>query len=170
MPSAIDLLATTNASGVTSVVLGTGSSSLSSYRYIDIYGTAFFSTNGGADGIKLQFNGDTGNNYSSAYYEQSVGGTIGWGSGINEISLWCAYRPSGTGTKPIHFFARIFNHNLTNRKKQTQNRFGNYDEGYQGTYNTRWNNTSAVTSITLISATGTNMQAGTNFQVYGIKG
>jgi len=170
MASAIELLATTNTSGVTSVVLSLGSSSISSYKYIDIIGTAFYSTNGSADGIKLQFNGDTGANYSSAYYEQSASGSVGYGSTTGETSAWCGYRPSGTNTKPIHFVTRIFNPNSTDRKKQTQSRFGNYDEGFNGTYSTRWNNTAAVTSITLISATGSNMQAGTNFQVYGIKG
>lgn len=168
MANDMDLLATTSSSGVASVVLSMGSASIANYRYIDIFGTAFMTNATG--GIKMQFNGDGGNNYSSAYLEQQAAGTMGWGSGLNETSTWCAYRPSGSTDRPLHFYARIFNPNATDRNKQTQVRFGNYTEAFNGTYNGLWMNNNAITSITLVTSNGTNLLAGTNFQVYGIKG
>lgn len=167
MASDIDLLATTSPSGVTTVVLSTGSGSIANYRYIDIFGTVFLT---GAGGVKMQFSGDTGNNYSTAYLEQAAGGSNGWGSGQNENSTWCAFRPSGSTDRPLHFYARIFNPNATDRNKQTQVRFGNYTEGYNGTYNGLWMSNNAITSITMMTSATVNFLAGTNFQVYGIRG
>ena len=168
MASDIDLLATTSPSGVSTIVLSTGSGSIANYRYIDIFGTVFMT---GAGGVKMQFNGDTANNYSTAYLEQQPGGIMGWGSGVGESSTWGAYRGiSGSTDRPLHFYARIFNPNATDRNKQTQVRFGNYNEGFNGTYNGLWAVNNAITSITMVTSSGVNLLAGTNFQVYGIRG
>lgn len=171
MASSYDLLGTTTASGVTTVSLN-GASTIPQYKYLEIVGTAFFPSSGSAQAVKVQFNNDTGSNYSWYYIEHRNAGGLGYGGSGSDNSAFCTYRPVGNlPSFPLNFRSRLYNVNSTTQYKQSSNRFGGTSEGYQGMYNTAWRNSSnAITSIQLISAFGDVFQAGTNFQLYGIKG
>jgi hypothetical protein len=170
MPSSYDLLATTTGSGVTSINLS-GASTISQYKYLEIVGTAFFSTSGSPQAVKIQFNNDTGANYSWYYLEHRGGTGTGQGGMAGDSASFCVYRPNGTAALPLNFRSRLYNVNSTTQYKQASNRFGGATESYQGMYNCTWfNSANAITSIQLVSAFGDTMQAGTNFQLYGIKG
>jgi hypothetical protein len=111
------------------------------------------STSSSAD-AQVQFNGDTGSNYSWDY-------SNGYGNGNTPSATsihvgYCTPAPAVCGfTGEIAFYA-----NTTLYKA-----IGILNEGYSGA----WNNTAAVTSLTFTSASGYNFQAGSTISIYGIQ-
>jgi hypothetical protein len=126
----------------------------------------------GFSGVAMQFNGDTGSNYS--YANMTGNGSIPqmFRSGSTTNIQYCGWGYAlGSSTIPSTSRADIFNYTNTSAYKYALmratdgNSAGNYDvEFFTGT----WRNTAAITSITL-SVSAVNFAIGSQFTLYGIK-
>ena len=144
----------------------------STYSHLRIYTYVKTSRSAQIDPMYLQFNGDTGNNYSHTGTEAESGPTV---AGFNAQSQNKAYwgraaSASGASRRGVGVID-IYNYSNTNIKK-TFNSISGID--YNGGGNVvasvgAWESTSAINSITFIPGVGPNILTGTVFQVYGIK-
>jgi hypothetical protein len=142
----------------------------SQYTDLEIYLNAYFTASAGADGVQIQFNNDTGNNYSVYYFESLKGTGINANGSAAIGGMWVTYRPSGSTDIPISARIRIFDINRTDVVKHMVSRYGGGSETYFGTYNGAWENTQALSSIKFIKGAGSSQfLAGTTLSIYGVK-
>lgn len=104
-------------------------------------------------------NGDTGSNYSDTRWQNASTDR----STSATFARFGAPRSSGRYTQILQFM----NYSNTTTYKTGVARSGNNEvvEAYVGL----WRNTSAITSITVVSGQGRNYTSGTIFTLYGIK-
>ncbi len=122
----------------------------------------------------IRFNGDSGNNYVHHAY---LGTGTGTGSGgvDRPVSYVIAQRLSSNSTSANIFGAvvmDILDYRNTNKFTTTRN-LGGYDRNGAGQIyfeSNLWKDTSAITSITIVTSTGLNFLANSHFALYGIKG
>jgi hypothetical protein len=115
--------------------------------------------------IRIRFNSDSGSNYSE---------TLLLGSGTNAIS--------GRGTNTTYLvhnyvdttrgmaISQINNYSSSNVYKTMLTRWNapSSSDPYVAAYVGLWRNTAAITSVTILTATG-NLASGSTFTLYGIK-
>lgn len=115
------------------------------------------------DAFSLQFNSDTGNNYS---YTRLTGNGSSAGStresNIPVAKLGLVFSTQNT------VIANIQNYANTSTYKTVISR-GNAPENIVSTYVSLWRNTNAITSITCKNDSATNLPAGLTLTLYGIK-
>lgn len=114
----------------------------------------------------LQFNGDTGTNYSVTWM-QGNGSTT---SSSYQPNVGYGYLSYSTGLSgSSNFIANIQNYSNTTTYKTYINRLGEYSGTYPGTVANvgLWRSTSAISSVK-IGTSGT-FNTGTQFTLYGIK-
>lgn len=119
-------------------------------------------TNGAA--CKIQFNGDTGSNYSTTWLEGNSGGASS-GRNSNDTSGFVYYNGGANTNNWSTANVNIQNYNNSSVYKTVITRFGNIAQ--TGAYVNLWRSTAAITSITLNAITE-NFQAGSTFNLYGI--
>lgn len=127
-------------------------------------GTAVSSTN-----FDIQFNGDTGTNYSIHWLDGN--GTSATASGaannprIEEIITF------GTTNQNAAVIIDIIDYASTSKNKTVRSFAGrdNNGSGNVRLSSANWRSTSAITSIKLYSDNGGNIPSGTIFALYGIK-
>jgi len=165
--AAIEAIATTyleaNAASVTF-------SSLGSYEHLQLRHNARTENAAGFGRILLQFNGDTGSNYSEHYmrgYSTTVdaGGTAG-ATYINIPRLSGATNPAtqyGSG------IVDILDYRNTSKNTTTLTTAGIASSGYSEAifYSGLWDSTAAVTSLLLTPGSGDFMR-GSEFTLYGL--
>jgi len=172
---------------IATVTVGSGgaaditfSSIPSTYQHLQIRGIARNSnaSNGGLN-INMQFNSDTGSNYSHHYLGtyQGEGAAVWAGGAANESFIVPFLMPTNNLGASI-FSAGvidILDYKDTNKYKTIRG-LGGYDMNGAATgYNYlnlnsgNWRSTSAITSIKLYGTSGNFMQY-TQFALYGIKG
>lgn len=118
---------------------------------------------------RLQFNGDTGANYSeTALYGDGSG--VGSGVATNTVSVHAG--EINANSAPANAFAPavldILDPFSTNKYKTTRLFSGTQNYNWLGLWNGNWRNTNAVTSISIISPLG-DFVTGCRFSLYGIK-
>jgi hypothetical protein len=124
-------------------------------------------TSSSTSNFRMQFNSDTGSNYSVAV----MAGT-GSGSGVSQAETFTAMQPTfyaqWTTTERANNVMNIMDYSATDKHKTMlvrNNRAGGATEAIAG----RWANTSAITSIKLFTSTGgASFASGTTFALYGI--
>lgn len=115
------------------------------------------------DVFSLQFNSDTGNNYS---YTRLIGnGSSASSYRENNISLAKTGIVLSTQNTVI---CNVLNYANSNTYKTTIAKFAS-PEGHTGTYCSLWRSTSAITSITCRNDSATNLPSGLTLTLYGIK-
>jgi hypothetical protein len=126
-------------------------------------------SNGSAGDVRVQFNSDTGNNYSKH-------GLYGSGTAVTangSASGAFAYGGiSGSTTAPGVAVIDILDYANTNKYKTVRNLSGydlNAAGGYVELQSGAWLNTAAITSITIFTSGVTYAQY-SSFALYGIKG
>lgn len=134
--------------------------------YTDLIVAVNTSTSSSGQSVGMQFNGDTGNNYSSTDL-------------VADASAPACGRTSGTS------FIRIVGRGIgtsTTLKDSSITHIPNYSDtsAYKSTLNhstvllgvslcvARWANTAAITSIKVFGESGTNLIAGSTLTLYGI--
>ena len=163
MTTTYDCIATTTLSSTASSV--TFSSISGSYTDLVLVMNYF---SGASEYPMIQFNSDTGNNYSF---------TEIYGNGTSAASLrqsnvagvWLgygAYAP-GSATNPGTIVVHIQNYSNSTTYKTTLSR-ANSTIGVEATVGL-WRSTSAITTITLKHQTATTYVSGSTFTLYGIK-
>ena len=120
-------------------------------------GTASASTSAG-----LQFNSDTGSNYSNTYLLGD--GTSPASGRISSATFSSQFYPNTTiGTAVIN----IANYSNTTTYKTILTRWSNTDN-YASTNVGLWRSTAAINTV-LLTGNGTNFASGSTFTLYGIK-
>jgi hypothetical protein len=164
-------IATANGTGSSGTI--TFSSIPGTYKHLQIRGI-LKNTNGGAydDPTYMRFNGDTGSNYS---YHSLYGN----GSGANASGAASQTSITAYGTPANNFtniwggaIIDILDYANTNKYKTTRwlNGFdSNTSTGSINLASGNWRSTSAITSISFITAAG-NWATNTTLALYGIKG
>lgn len=116
--------------------------------------------------IALQFNSDTGSNYSStALYGDGSSGASARNTSTTSMVGGFGWFANGTRATSI---INIQNYSNTTTNKTAIGR-GNLSSSYVHAGVGLWRNTSAITSITMFVFGGYNWNSGTTFNLYGIK-
>lgn len=163
---------------IATVTVGSGgtaslqfSSIPSTYKHLQLRGISKSAGSGSPYAFQIRFNGDSGSNYT---YHRLIGNGSSASSlattGATQIS--CMYEPT---TETNVFAGGVIDIlDYTNTSKNTVVRtLGGYDangSGYATFFSGVWLNTAAVSSITLITESGTNTAQYSQFALYGIKG
>ena len=123
-------------------------------------------SNAGSEYPSLQFNGDTGNNYS--WLDVAGNGTSAVSySGTNVASIpFLGYVVSGSNWGNV--IAHIQNYSNTSIYKSVIGR-SNYNASYAEACIGLWRNTAAINSITITHYVSATYQTGSTFTLYGIK-
>jgi hypothetical protein len=123
--------------------------------------------NGIADDVSRfmmgRVNGDSGSNYS--YVLMSGNGSAASPSTAFGDAFFRLTDGGSTRKQAIH---QIFDFAQTNKHKSMLTR-GDVPESHTVAWATRWANTAAVTSITVLMSGG-NLQTGSTFSLYGLEG
>ena len=117
----------------------------------------------GADSTIMRFNGDTGSNYSNVRM-------VGTGSAATSYADTAAYAYIGVEVDTSRFtiVTQIMDYSATDKHKTLLSR-GNQAAGWVTGFASRWANTSAITSVSVLAnASGSVFQAGSTFSLYGI--
>lgn len=146
----------------------------SSYKHLQIRAVARNNTTGsGVNNVDVRFNGDTGTNYhrhivygygATMYSYNATGLTVAHGGWVNQeetnrniFAVAICDIPDAFSTIKTKVLRTFTGSNST----------GNQLIGLGGSF---WNNTAAITSITLTESTSVNFGSGSRFSLYGIKG
>jgi hypothetical protein len=163
-------IATVNVSSPTASI--SFSSIPSTYKHLQI---RWLSRNGEAyvgSWAQLTFNGSSSGYVQDHYIEgDGSSASAGYQSGSTWIQL---FRPSGSTASADVFGAGvtdILDYTNTNKNKTVRNLGGldNNGNGYIALSSGLWQNTSAISSITIVAA-GSTHSANTQFALYGVKG
>ena len=153
----------------TPIATYTAPSSQSSYTFTSIAGTytdliiVLAGTSSSNISYKLEFNGDTGSNYSNTFmYGDGSSATSGRSS--NQTSIGGMGR---TGTSQGNGIIHIMNYSNTTTNKTVIGRGSLASQLVIATVGL-WRSTSAITSVKLTPESGT-IDTGATFTLYGIK-
>jgi hypothetical protein len=114
--------------------------------------------------IALQFNSDTGSNYS----DTTLGGTgsvAESGRDINKTLIYLGYMP--TANSQVMSILQIMNYSNSTTYKTVLSR-SNDASGYVSANVGLWRSTAAITSVVVLPQSG-NFNTGSTFSLYGIK-
>ena len=164
-------IATTLLSGTAGSV--TFSSIPQNYKHLQIRMFAHTNRTVDPDYLKINFNGDTGSNYSW-HYIYGQGASVAAGAGANSTYMFSEYyggaaqnaNTYGAGITDILDYTNVY-------KFKTIRDLGGYDNNGDGSISFQsglWMNTAAVTSIKITPGGGTLISANSRFSLYGIKG
>jgi len=174
--------ATNSYESISTTVVGAGGSSSitfssipSTYKHLQIRAIARSARSGvDRDGIWLQVNGDTANNYNSHILYgngSSAGVYVPSAMPQMQIGIGCA-----GATAPANTFGSqiidVLDYLDTNKNKTFRGLSGvdNNGAGEVDFASGLWRSTSAITSLTIKNESGTNFQQYSSFALYGIKG
>jgi len=144
----------------------------STYKHLQVRLLARNGNTGTEYNGSLQFNSDTGSNYSYHLLVGSGSGTPSAGSGANQPSILCYQAPGAGSTANIFGVAviDILDYANTNKFKTVRSLNG-YDRNGSGSvflWSGNWRNTSAINSMTLTLDNG--FVQNSHVALYGIKG
>jgi len=166
---------------IATVTVGSGGSATidftsipATYTHLQIRGIARLSAAYTAEEYGIRFNSDTGSNYSYHYLNGNGSSAISSaGASVNNIKT--ASILSGSSVTANTFggiVIDILDYRNTNKYKVARVLGGtDYNGGGNvGFSSGTWLNTNAITSVQVISGTGTNFAQYSQFALYGIKG
>jgi len=166
------LAASTNSyESISTVTVGSGGQSTISftsipatYKHLQIRITETFS--GSGFNPKINFNSDTGSNYSW-HYVLGDGSTTAAGAGANQTFMYLNSNVTSP-TMTVHI-VDILDYGNTNKNKTIKvlDGFDANGSGYAVLWSGNWRNTSAVSTIAI---TGGTFGQYSSFALYGIKG
>ena len=151
---------------------GLDSYATAGYKHLQIRAVGRSDRAASQDALYMRFNSDTGSNYATHYLLGS-GSTVSSGSSVSTAYIQPMVLTGATDTPTTGFDAAIIDLlDFSNSSKNTTIRALN---GKAGTvtairlWSGFWNNTAAVTSISLTTFVG-QLVAGSRFSLYGSKG
>ena len=118
-------------------------------------------TGGGDSELQLQFNSDTGSNYSTTYLYGN-GSSAASSRATNQTSIWIsrANETSGVGITNI----QNYSNGTTYKTVLSRGNSTSYVFAWAGL----WRNTNPITSIVIQRSSGLNLAAGSTFTIYGV--
>lgn len=167
MPATYDLISTTTVG--TAVASVSFSSVSQTYTDLVLVCAARTSRAATSDNLIVRFNSDSTAIYSSTNLFGDVNG-IGSARSSNDTSCVWSYIPSASQSAGRFGVAtmNIMNYANTTTQKTTISSSGNYAAQLELTAN-YYRSTSAISTITILSATASNIAVGSTFTLYGIK-
>ena len=167
---------------IATVTVGAGGSSSvtfssipATYTHLQIRNIARTTASQDRDSIKLTFNSDTGSNYARHSLWGSGSAASAYGAASEAYVLLTDFA-AASATASIYGAAitDILDYANTNKYKTVRS-LGGVDLNaavtvYDGLNSGLWQNTNAITSITLTPFTGSNFAQYSHFALYGIKG
>ena len=153
---------TTFGSGATSY---TFSSIPSTYTDLVLVGQTIVASGTGYE-FSLQFNSDTGTNYSNTYLV-GTGSATASGRGTNFAYIDAGYLSTNSGN-PNTRICNIMNYSNTTTYKTVISRASSDNAGQVSTTANLWRSTSAINTIKVYSAQGLTFATGTQLTLYGI--
>ena len=167
MPPSYESIATVSGSGVQIL---TFSSIPSTYKHLQIRGIGFSST---SDNWSLRFNNDSNTNYT-VHGLRGTGASasaLGYASPFDNKGSFIGLGAGGAGSNPTVSIIDIHDYTSTTAYKTVRSFWGtdSNGSGNVGLASNLWLSTSAITRIDIIT-TNYNMNAGTSYALYGIKG
>ena len=165
---------------IQTVTVGSGGSSTldfssiaSTYQHLQIRLIARVSNADTGDNIFLQFNGDTGSNYSWHYLEGD-GSTANAGGASSQTKILNGRASAANATSGIFGVSviDILDYSTSGQKYKTVRCLTGLDRNGSG--NVRmdsglWQNTNAITSIKILNGSSTNFVQYTQAALYGVK-
>jgi hypothetical protein len=166
---------TTVGSGGQSTV--TFSSIPSTYKHLQVRGIArnSSSTANDIEGFLVQYNSDTGANYSR-HSLLGNGSSASAGSAVSDVKMYSGYSPTNGSTSNVFngFVIDILDYANTSKYKTQRVLIGdetnNSANSNVGLWSGLWQNTAAINSITFYSTGSANFVQYSSFALYGIKG
>jgi hypothetical protein len=139
----------------------------STYKHLQIRAIARTASGTGA---YLQYNSDTGSNYTRHYLEGN-GTTVAAGAGTSQTKIDYLAAISNASTNGINI-VDILDYANTSKYKTTRimQGFDTNGTGQAGLGSGLWMSTSAISTITITTSNGANFATTTQFALYGIKG
>ena len=126
----------------------------------------------GDSALWIQYNGDTGSNYA---WHRMWANSASTSAGASSSTTWGLLGVGAYGGNIANQFgatvADISDYTNTNKTKVSRSLTGDDANGYGyiGIHSTLWNNTSAVTSITIYPTSSYNFAQYSQFALYGVK-
>ena len=165
-PTSYDSIASVSPTGTNTI---TFTSIPSNYKHLQIRAKY---TDAGTNTLNMRFNSDTSGSYYSSCIEgngTSVSGSAGYGNSTIQV----CFRLYGGSSSSSYFgngIIDINNYADTDKLKSVIAYYGvnQLSSGIMGVSQGMWNNTSAISSITL--SLPSNFVTGTMFSLYGIRG
>lgn len=145
----------------------------STYKHLQVRYIARTVRGEAADDLHLQFNSDTGSNYSY-HYLQGTGSAATAGAGSSTTVMLIPTAPGNTATSNTFGagVVDILDYANTNKYK-TMRALGGDDRNGAGEIlleSGSWRNTNAITTLTFKAASASNFAQYSTFALYGIKG
>lgn len=121
-----------------------------------------------SDTYIMQFNGDTGLNYSRTRL-LGTGSAASSANRTNGNTIDYEGMAANTGASGVYGYAMVNVQNYSNSTTRKTVLIRNGDVNYVEATVGLWQNTSAISSINLATASGSNLMAGSTFTLYGVK-
>jgi hypothetical protein len=115
---------------------------------------------------RIQFNGDTGSNYSLTYIDGNGTSAVS-GRNTSQTNMSVYYVASPGTASPITSIVQLQNYSNTTTNKTMLVRAGS-TASVVSAYVGLWRNTAAITSLVVTPTSGGNLQSGSTFTLYGI--
>lgn len=168
---------------INTVTVGSGGAASISFSsipstYTDLHLLVSARNEGNAGGFFLRFNSDSGNNYSYLRITSDALGQATFDSNLNVAQIFNNQDPStftadsfSNNSIYIHNYARTTYAKSMDIDGVVSINAGNYGSNFGGIMMNAayWDNTSAITTITLTTETGTDFAQYTKATLYGIK-
>ena len=164
---------------ISTTILGTSAASVtfsnlgdysSTYKHLQIRSVGKTTLSGdGAENLVLRFNGDTGSNYAR-HFLQAQSSTATSGNAVSTSYVSGGILPTNAIAAFGVNVCDVLDAYSTTKNKTTRTFYGSPSAlSFVGLGSGVWLNTASITSITL-SSSGGNLNTGSRFSLYGIKG
>jgi hypothetical protein len=120
----------------------------------------------GAGETDVQFNADTGNNYTTVTMRGGASASV-FSATYTANGIKPQNSVGGSTSTNDFFQLEIMDYSATDKHKTSLLRSGNASSAFVQNHNVRWANTAAITSVKC-TATGTSYASGSTFSLYGI--
>jgi len=158
--------------GATSAASVTFSSIPATYTHLQIRSIARIDQSNTDDNVYMRFNADTGANYAGHYLFGNGSSVVAAAAASQNQGVACRITGANSGASIFGVgICDVLDYTNTNKYKTARVLTGHDQNGSGLVFlmSTLWQNTSAVTSITLFALVG-NMTQYSQFALYGIKG
>ena len=168
-----ELISTTILGSAQSSVVFDVSSYASTYKHLQIRATVRTDRGANEDILGIRFNGDTGSNYVT-HLLYGTGSSVASGStfsGGPHTYIYSAFTAAGSNTANAYsgHVVDLLDAYSTTKNTTMRQFFGQPAGNLVGLFSGLWRDTSALSSITLFPAIGTNLNANSRFSLYGLK-
>lgn len=148
-----------------------------SYRHLLLIGAVRSSVVAENDGLLMQFNADTGSNYDwqrMSVNNATLSGAVGRATTSIQVAAIEGASSRADSFSPVLAYIYLYSQASVYEKycMSYNTFFGNVSadaDMFLQLRGGRWRSTAAITSITLLPATGPNFVSGSGFQLYGVR-